>query len=312
MPNERVGNRVFIAFNSKAGVRDPRKREMVHHLAEALSSRGLHAEIMSDRDALTAAANTEPELHAVVAAGGDGTVSDLVNRIRPDVPVAVLPLGTENLLARYFHIPRNAEAIADIVAAQHAIKLDAGRANGRLFLLMAGCGFDADVVERLHAKRQGHISLWSYAKPIVASIRKYDYPPFTVTCRLSNSSIESGIEHSFEARWLFISNLPCYAGKLCFSPGAKGTDGRLDVCAFQGRTSWAGWRYLAAVFVQRHDRMNDCMLMQATQIKISAQLPVPYQLDGDPGGTLPLTIDILPQRMTLLVPKERLDSSITT
>jgi diacylglycerol kinase family enzyme len=167
---------------------------------------------------------------------------------------------------------------------------------------MAGCGFDAEVVHRAHLARRGHITPWSYGKPIVAAIRNYPYPPFRVTCRLSAADAETPDERSFDAHWLFVSNLPCYAGKLRFSPRAKGNDGRLDVCAFQTGSSWAGWRYLAAVLARRHERMKDCVTFQATHITIEARDPVPYQLDGDPGGVLPLSIDVLPARITMFVP----------
>src|SRR6185503_4673964 len=109
------------------------------------------------------------------------------------------------------------------------------------------------------------------------------------------------IEHSFKARWLFVSNLPQYAGGLCFSASASGQDSLLDVCAFQGRSVWAGVRYCIAVLVRRHGLMHDCVCTKATQIVVHAERPVPYQLDGDPGGLLPLTIDVLPERIQLFV-----------
>jgi diacylglycerol kinase family enzyme len=305
MPAGSFSTTVFIAFNPLAGARDPRKRQVVEQLCAALGTRGFRAEVYSDRERLVERAHHEHDrgtLRAVVAAGGDGTASDLVNRTAPSVPIALLPLGTENLLANYLGVPRDPEKVADIIAAGRTVELDAGRANGRLFLLMAGCGFDAEVVRRVHQDRDGHITQWTYAKPILAAVRNYSYPPFRVTCRLGAPEAVTPIEQSFDAHWLFVSNLPSYAGKLCFSPRAVGSDGRLDICAFQTGSSWAGWRYLAAVLLRRHEQMHDCVTAQATHVTIEASRPVPYQLDGDPGGMLPLSIDVLPRRMTVFVP----------
>ena len=88
----------------------------------------------------------------------------VVNSIPVGVPLAILPLGTENLLAKYLQIPPDPERVADLICAGRTVPLDAGRANGRIFLLMVGCGFDAEVVRRLHAAREGHISHLDYAK----------------------------------------------------------------------------------------------------------------------------------------------------
>ena len=92
-------------------------------------------------------------LRALVAAGGDGTAAELANRTTPGVPLALFPIGTENLLARYLKIDQSAETLGRIICGGMVRRLDAGSAQGRLFLLMAGCGFDAQVVQRLHQHR---------------------------------------------------------------------------------------------------------------------------------------------------------------
>ena len=137
------------------------------------------------------------ELRAVVAAGGDGTVAEVINRCPVGTPVAVLPMGTENLLAKYLEIGPSPAALGQIIAQGQAAWLDAGRANGRLFLLMASIGFDAEVVRQLHATRDGNIRRWSYAKPILNTIRTYSYPELRVhsgpmAARKARSSVADG------------------------------------------------------------------------------------------------------------------------
>jgi diacylglycerol kinase family enzyme len=61
---------------------------------------------------------------------------------------------------------------------------------------------------------------------------------------------------------------------------------------------------LIGVYTQRQTRLSDCIIAQATHIQIDADQPVLYQLDGDPGGCLPLTIEVLPRRMTVIVAPE--------
>jgi diacylglycerol kinase family enzyme len=305
MPLVPEGTEVLVGFNPHAGAKDPRKLKSVEELCAALGEHGLTGETITERDTLASMANDafrHGRLRAVVAAGGDGTAGDLANRLDPGVPMALLPLGTENLLARYLRLPGDPRDVAALISAGQSVALDAGAANGRLFLLMIGCGFDGEVVRRLHAQRDGHITHWSYAKPILAAIRKYQYPQFEICCTLSVASEEVPIKHTFIARWAFVSNLPCYAGKLCFSPQAAGDDGRLDLCAFQGGSIWAGLRYLLAVLARRHEAMRDCITARATRIVLTGSEPVPYQLDGDPAGWLPLSVDVLPRRIHVLVP----------
>ena len=102
------------------------------------------------------------------------------------------------------------------------------------------------------------------------------------------------------ARWLFVVNIPRYAGGLRFVPTAVGTDGLLDVCGFRKGSLLHGLRYLGGVVSGQHLRWRDCCHVQTRRIRIESEVEVPYQLDGDPGGVLPLEISVLPARVRLI------------
>ncbi len=297
---------MLVVSNPSAGAR--LRNEAVGNLIRCLASRGLVGEVVGDLQALETLAqryHAAGQLRAVVAAGGDGTVAAIVNRTAPGVPVTVYPLGTANLLAGYFHIALDPMALAQTLVEGVALRLDAGLANGRIFLLMAGCGFDADVVERLHRKRNGqHITYWTYARPILESIRSYRYPDLRVQCAAA-----PGFEWpspARRARWAFLVNLPCYAGGLQLSPDAVGTDGLLDACTFSSGSFWHALRYLGYVALRRHRVLADFSSSLVARVRIESDEPVPYQLDGDPGGFLPLDIEVLPERVTMVAPLARL------
>ena len=244
-------------------------------------------------------------LWGVVAAGGDGTAALVANSTAPGTPIAVLPLGTENLLAKFLELPTDPASIAQIIAEGEIVRLDAGRANDRLFLIMVGCGFDADVVRRLHRDREGHIQHWSYAKPILDAIRSYDYPEIRIYCLDPDDN--EGSPHvdsqpSIVARWAFIANVPRYAGGLQLTPHAIGDDGLLDVCTFKHGSLWNGLMYLGGVALGQHESWSDCTIRRMKRLRIESDAEVPYQLDGDPGGVLPIEIQVLPERLTLFVP----------
>jgi len=300
-------DRVLIAVNPRAGRRSVQDR--VEHLSQLLISQGLKVEVLTELAEVCARADEDfaaRRLRALVGIGGDGTAAELLNRTQQGVPITLLPAGTANLLSKYFGLTGSPETLAGAIAAGTIVRLDVGRAGGRLFLLMLSCGFDAEVVHRVHAYRQsgrrgGHISYLTYFKPILESIRSYRYPEIQVYWDDPCGAVGLG-ESSITARWVFAFNLPCYGWGLPLSPAAVATDGLLDLCTFAQGSFWNGVRYLAAAQFGRHLALPDCSSRRVRRLRLEASEPVAYQLDGDPGGSLPLDVEVLPGRLTLLVP----------
>jgi len=147
-------------------------------LEEELQRQGLRVKGWTDREAmqreLADPVNREG-LRCVVAAGGEGTVADVLNRY-PDVPLAILPLGTENLVARLHGVTHCGTKLAEMITANHRITLDLGLTGERRFLLMTSIGFDAEVIHRMTASRRGNISKLAYVSPIFHTVRSYGYP----------------------------------------------------------------------------------------------------------------------------------------
>jgi len=299
---------------------------MVDALCVELERHGLAAQVFTNLDEITAAArdaHAAGRLRAVVAAGGDGTLAELVNRTPADTPLAVFPLGTANLMAGYLGLDARPDRFASMLAAGRSIRLDAalGRVAApphsasslksqasnlspaaRVFLIMAGVGFDAAVVDRLHSRRSGHIRMWNYAKPIWDCVRNYQYPPLRCECALADRDAPAATV-AFDARWLFVQNLPSYAGGLQFAPHANPRDGLLDVCAFERGGCWHGLRYLAFALAGGQRRLKDCRMLRVARIRVEANGSAGVQFDGDPAGQLPLEIESLPARARMLVPE---------
>ena len=303
-------DQVLISVNPKAGRRAASDR--ARQLAELLKRHGFAVDVSTDLGDLCDRANqwhAEGRLRALVGVGGDGTAAELVNRTDPGVPITLLAAGTANLIAKHFHLGDAPEKLRDTIVAGNLLKLDAGLASGRLFLIMVGCGFDADVVRQVHASREqqsarrGHFGYLSYLKPLLNSIRCYQYPELLVYWDESDHGAADEWSEPLAARWAFVFNLPCYGWGLPLAPEAVGTDGLLDLCTFGSGSLASGLRYLAAAqFGGRHQRMADCRIRRARRFRITAEEPVPYQLDGDFGGYLPLDVEVLPERVSLVVP----------
>ena len=292
---------ILIVVNPHAGAGN--RQAIAEALSRELAELGFAATLITQSDELAGRVTDlqhSGRLKAVVAAGGDGTVRLVAERTPSGTPLAVLPLGTENLLARYLDQTADPRQLAAVIAAGVARRFDAGQANSQLFSLMAGCGFDADVVRRLHETRRGHIQHLSYAKPILDAIRTYDYPELRVRYAPADSPGDE-LTAEIAARWVFVVNLPRYAGGLSFAPGASGTDGLLDVCTFKEGSLWYGLMYLGGVMFGQHESMQDFLRVQTRRLTIESAAPAPLQLDGDPAGELPAEIRVMPGRLTLLV-----------
>ena len=290
---------VVVSVNPNSGSSD--RTQVIDELCRELETLGFSVIVLRDIDEVTqkvielSEESSGFQLATVVAAGGDGTVALLANRLPPQTPLAILPLGTENLLAKYIGLSANAKSIASMVAGGRTTFIDAGKANGQMFFVMASCGFDADVVHRLHSQRKGHIHHWSYVKPIVEAIASYRYPRI----RFYVDERESPVI----GKWAFIFNVPRYAMNLPIVPGADPGDGRLDLCTFRGGRFFRGLFYLVTILLHRHQQWNYSRVERFEKIRIESDEPVPFQLDGDPGGTLPLEIEVIPRFLKVFVPE---------
>jgi diacylglycerol kinase (ATP) len=302
-----TADRVLLLRNPTAGSGTSAAR--LGRLIHELTVRGLRPEVITDLAELPNQVRTltdQGRLRTVVAAGGDGTAEAVANLTTADTPLTIFPLGTENLLAKYLRLTADPVAIADAIEFGRVVKLDAGEirigdASTRIFLLMMGCGFDAEVIRRLHQVRDGHITHLSYAKPILEAIRTYDYPVVKVTC---HEDPEGPAVQTITAHWVFLFNTPSYAVGLGICPDANPFDGALDLVTFHGGSLWQGLMHLGSVLLRRHRRRPSVQSLQARCVRITSDRPVPIQLDGDPWGVLPVDVRIMPERLTAVVPQE--------
>lgn len=299
---------VGIAANANSGLGSGRRR--VERLVGELRARGLSSRIawsLDERTRLVADAGQDPSCRCIVAAGGDGTVAALVNE-QPSVPVTVLAAGTENLFARHFFgMRKRPEEVAETIAGGRVERLDLGLAGGQRFALMAGIGFDADVVTRHHRARVGHAGRMrpthraAYVESILRSSWAYRFPPLTVEIT------DPGREETLVGTTAFLFNLPRYALGLPMAPAARGDDGLLDLVLFRDAGPFRALHYLWLIVRGVHLRRPNVFHRKVRRVAISSNETVPVQLDGDPGGivvggTSGWTSEVLPSAIGVLVP----------
>ncbi len=299
------GGWVGIAANAASG--RGKGRAAVARLAGELERLGVEPRVawtLDGRKGLVDASTApDPGLdrcRCLVAVGGDGTVAALINE-RPGVPIAVVPAGTENLFARHFGFERNPRRAAERIVGGRPVALDLGIAGGRRFALMAGFGFDADVVSRHHAARVGHSGVprtthrGAYVEPVLRSTFGYRFPLLSLATEGAD-----GREEVLAGTTAFVFNLPRYALGLPFAPSARGDDGWLDLVVFRDPGAFRALHYLWLVVRGLHLDRPGIAHRRVRRVTVEAAGAVPVQLDGDPGGMVepgsadPWTIEVLP------------------
>ncbi len=289
---------VAIAANPYSGRKQNRQR--VEALATALQGAGLKPRLMWGRDELAEAAaggSFADDYRAVVAAGGDGTLNRVIN-YQIDVPLAMFPLGNQNLFARQFGFHGDPAAMARSIAAGKTRTIDLGRAAGQLFSIVASAGFDGDAAHRLahwrvtKEDRLKRVRSLSYTWPIISSAWRYRYP--LVDVEADGKRVRGAL--------VMVFNLPRYAAELPLATDAVADDGLLDWLVFEKPGSLRLASYALSVWLNRHRRRGDVFRGRARRIELSCQEPVPLEIDGEAAGFAPLSIEVVPSALKVIVP----------
>jgi diacylglycerol kinase family enzyme len=290
-PLSLMARRVLILANPRSG--SGKSRRLVEALSGALRARGMVPQTCWEREELSAwIARGVDDLRCVVAAGGDGTVQEVVNRA-PGVPTAVLPLGNENLVARYCGYSRSPQPLAEAIAMGQVRQLDLAKAGGRRFCVMAGAGFDAEVVHRVHRRRRGHVTKFAYVFPVLQALTLYPAPPIQVEIPETGEQLRGALA--------FVFNLPPYALNLPLAADARPDDGRLDLYLFARHGPLRIARYVTAILRGRQHLLADYQHRVVQSVRLTSEGTVPLQIDGDPAGKLPVTVEVVPAALRMIV-----------
>ena len=210
----------------------------------------------------------------VVVAGGDGTVRSVGTVLAgTGVPMALLPSGTGNLLARNLGIPLEVEAAARVAATGRTAALDVGRASdGECFLVMAGTGFDAAMLRDTSDRAK----VWfSWAAYVVAGLRHLRGPMATYDLEIDGVAVRR------QGRGVLVGNVAELQSGLELLLGARPDDGLLDVAVLGPRTlrEWA--RLARRVAIGRAPGEHVLERWTATSVTVRSSPEQPVQYDGD-------------------------------
>jgi YegS/Rv2252/BmrU family lipid kinase len=287
--------RILIIVNPAAG-RSRQYRRRLDEIIAALESRGCKVVVRRAAlhgDAERLAREAEPEFEAIVAAGGDGTVNAVANGLAENPrDLALLPFGTANVLAREIGLPRRSEALAALIAATPARPIWPARIGDRLFLTVAGAGFDAEVVAAVDPRLKRRIGRFAFLWGILVQLVRH---------RPAELSIRAdGVAHRATA--VIATKGRLYAGPFVIAPVGNLAEPVIDFVLFHDTGRIAVLRYLCALLLGRIARLRSVTLLRARSVAVSAAEVVPVQADGEIVGQLPATIAVALHPIPLIRP----------
>jgi diacylglycerol kinase (ATP) len=289
--------RILAIYNPTAGRRARGKFERFCAALTRLGAAVTVAETQAPLHAKSLAGSADPaRFDAIAAAGGDGTINEAVNGIaHSGLPLAILPLGTANVLANELGLPRAPEALAEIAALAPpraiipAEIVTAERNEPWRFLLMAGIGFDAEVVAHLNLNLKRRIGKAAYALGSLQQLG-HERPLF-------NARIDGKLEHPAS---LVVARAHFYGGRFVLAPQARLDQPALHTVLFPGASRMATLRYMAAVVTGTLQRQCDVEVRGARVIELAGPEGAPVQIDGDVRAHLPASIRLAAAPLALI------------
>lgn len=251
-------------------------------------------------DAWRKAADSAEDYDVVVGVGGDGTINEIINGLaesKSKVPLAIIPAGTANVMARELGLPKGYRELAGLIINSDVKALDLGEVNGRKFAMCVGVGLDGEIVANISKNRgKKGISFFTYILPTLQAAWRYKYCPLDI--KIDGKEIES------RGSFLIVANMRNYGGPFSFFSHASAEDGVLNVCILEPRNIFDFVKITVAAMFGKVEKLALANFYTACEVAISAKTQVAVQADGDAAGYLPLRCKVLPGAVNFCVPKK--------
>ena len=286
--------RVLAVFNPAAG---RNRRPRFNQIIAALTNHGCDVTVI-ETTAPGHAESIAREISAencdvIAAAGGDGTVNEIVNGLRDSaVALGLIPLGTANVLADEIGLARAPEAVARVLASGPIRPIHVGVVNGRRFVMMAGAGFDANVVNGVSLALKKRFGPLAYVWQAAREAFRTDDTRCVVTI--------DGVD--FETASAVACNGRRYGGPFIAAPEASLTDDCFYVVLMPGRGWFHTARYGTALMLGRISKLHDVRVIAGRNLTVRGFDGRPVQADGDIVAHLPAQMAVDPVPVRLVFP----------
>lgn len=295
--------KIVLIYNPKAG-RLQKTADTVQRLIAALREKGLaipDAQIFpttASGDATRLAQQAVDNCADVlIVCGGDGTINEAAQAlIGTQTALAILPSGTANVLAKEMNLPRQPEALAQLLVTEQWREISVGRATKpdqswqRYFLLMAGIGLDATIIEAVNPAQKKQWGIGSYVVAGLKTLAEWPLKPFSLQ-----------YDHQKQdATFAIVANAANYAAWFRIAPKSKMESDHLDICIFNShsRLIYLGYAFLS--LFGAHTISPDVTYEPITETYANSSHTTPVQLDGELVGYLPMRFECVPHALRIV------------
>jgi diacylglycerol kinase (ATP) len=289
-----MGGEAVIIGNPNSGRAG--SKGYLERYADTLRSGGLSVEVLNTErpDHATELASSAGD-RLVVAAGGDGTINEVINGLDQDATLGILPLGTANVLAREIALPLDVEQACERILRGERTRIDLGVARSedgveRRFACMAGIGFDAHVVGAVTPRLKRYLRGLAFAVMAFKVLFQKEFPPVQIVHG----------DKTCLTRFAIIANSHYYGGDFQVTRPGLLTNGELEAVLIERVSALLRPDIFARIMAKRP---LDRSMKSFTATEISASAPdatVPVQLDGEVWGSLPMSFRVEPKALRVI------------
>jgi diacylglycerol kinase (ATP) len=297
-----VRQRARLIYNPTSGREQVRRR--LPYILERLEVAGYeasaHATTCAGNAVEEARLSVERGFDLIIAAGGDGTINEVIHGIaeQPNRPkLGIIPVGTTNDFARALAIPRTIEKSCDVICNGHEMAIDIGKVNDHYFINIAGGGKLTELTYEVPSKLKtmlGQLAYYLKGMEMLPSIR-----PTNVRIEYDGKLFEG------EIMLFLVSNTNSVGGFEKLAPTAILNDGMFDLVILK-KTNLAEFISIAGQAL-RGEHLNNPHIIyaKASRVKVQTEEKLQLNLDGEYGGLLPGEFQNLYRHVNMFVPKEK-------
>ena len=293
--------RALVIMNPVSGQKDyDRLREQVETYLETAGVTFELRETEGEGDAKTWAEEADTDL--VLVYGGDGTVMEtmtgLINNERR-IPLAQLPGGTANLLARALGIPVDMDEALELALNGVAVPLDVGYLPEKdlYFSLVAGAGWDASLIEDASREIKNRLGFFAYVVTGVKNL--YNLKRSRITLEID------GERHQFRAHTVMLVNVGEILGTgFALGKNMNPHDGKLNLAVASPNSLGGILKLVFRLATKRFENYRDLQYFSGTEVHVEADPPLKLELDGEAVGETPFSARVVPGGALLVVPQE--------
>lgn len=240
----------------------------------------------------------------VVAVGGDGTIGEVAEGlVGTTTTLGVLPVGTGNQWAHMLDLPvwspvyRSAllDASRILVEGDHR-RIDVGKADEHYFVMWCGIGFDAQVAQDVEPHREARRNLGNLTYFVVAVAEAFFMRGTRTTVVVDGRALR------YRAMLVVIANAQLYGASFKLAPEARLDDGLLDIFVFRGSNLIDVFWHYALLALGRHAGSRGLDVLRGRNVYVLTEDTLPTHVDGNPVGTTPLSVEVIPRALSVVVP----------